>query len=159
MNLNLKKKDIHIKNPFTVFEVKNCLNADDYNDLYKSFPDIEYFDKNNIKYVRYGFDEKNRKIESDIWWNLPQIIRSSPDFIAKNDNTVFVEAKGYRGDLKIKVNDLIAYEHWNRILPLWLYVKNFDTKEENIIQFETMEKKIYQCETGQYQDNGKKYFI
>ena len=83
---------------------------------------IEYFDKNNIKYVRYGFDEKNRKIESDIWWNLPQIIRSSPDFIAKNDNTVFVEAKGYRGDLKIKVNDLIAYEHWNRILPLWLYV-------------------------------------
>ena len=120
---------------------------------------IEYFDKNNIKYIRYGFDDKNRKIESDIWWNLPQIIRSSPDFIAKNDTTVFVEAKGYRGDLKIKVNDLIAYEHWNRILPLWLYVKNFDTKEENIIQFETMEKKIYQCETGQYQDNGKTYFI
>ena len=47
MNLDLKKKDIHIRNPFTVFEVKNFLNAEDYNDLYKSFPDAEYFDKND----------------------------------------------------------------------------------------------------------------
>jgi hypothetical protein len=120
---------------------------------------VEYFDKNKLKYVRYGFDEKNRRIESAIWWNLPEVVRSSPDFIVSNDSTVFVEAKGYRGDLKIKVNDLIAYEHWNMIMPLWLYIRNFDTSEEQMIDFKNMKKKIYECETGQYQDNGKTYFI
>ena len=87
------------------------------------------------------------------------MVRSSPDFIVSNDSTVFVEAKGYRGDLKIKVNDLIAYEHWNMIMPLWLYIRNFDTSEEQMIDFKNMKKKIYECETGQYQDNGKTYFI
>ncbi len=61
MNLDLKKKDIHIRNPFTVFEVKNCLNAEDYNDLYKSFPDAEYFDKNDNGIAKDTFSSTSEK--------------------------------------------------------------------------------------------------
>ena len=61
MNLDLKKKDIHIRNPFTVFEVKNFLNAEDYNDLYKSFPDAEYFDKNDNGIAKDTFSSTSEK--------------------------------------------------------------------------------------------------
>ena len=72
---------------------------------------------------------------------------------------MFFEAKGYRGDLKIKVNDLINYEHWDKIMPLWLYVKNFDTNKEQVIEFKELRKYIYEGDTGKYADNGKTYFI
>tara|TARA_R110002110_G_scaffold93458_6_gene243150 strand:+ start:4095 stop:4541 length:447 start_codon:yes stop_codon:yes gene_type:complete len=120
---------------------------------------IEYFDNHKYHYLRYGFDEKNGRIESKIWWSLPDAIRSSPDFIVVNNSAVFFEAKGYRGDLKIKVNDLINYEHWDKIMPLWLYVKNFDTNKEQVIEFKELRKYIYECDTGKYADNGKTYFI
>ena len=59
MNLDLKK-DIHIRNPFTVFEVKNFLNAEDYNDLYKVFQ-MQYFDKNDNGIAKDTFSSTSEK--------------------------------------------------------------------------------------------------
>ncbi len=63
MNFNLKKKNIHIKNPFTVFEIKNFLKTEDYNDLFRSFPDTEYFDKNEEGITKDAFSSTNEKFD------------------------------------------------------------------------------------------------
>lgn len=123
----------------------------------------EWFIRNDCKFVKYGFDEKNGKVDSDIWFKLPEFVRSSPDYIVLGSNVVFCEAKGYRKQKKIKESDLLVYKEWNKILPLFLYFRNFDTNVEEMQSFDSIKKYIYNngkyCDYDFYPDNGKKYYI
>ena len=119
---------------------------------------IDFFKSRNIGYIRYGFDEKFQRVDSRQWWKIPEVIRSAPDFIAFGRTVAFVEAKGYKKELKIKINDLVSYEHWNRILPLFLFVRNFDNSNQYYLKWDNVKSIIYGCDTEKY-NNGKTYFI
>jgi mRNA-degrading endonuclease HigB of HigAB toxin-antitoxin module len=119
----------------------------------------EYFKREKFKYVRYGFDEKCGRVDSDIWWKMPEEIRSAPDYIVVNDVTVFFEVKGYVGTLKIKINDMVAYEHWSKILPVMMFVRNCGTHKEYSVEWKKVIEHMSKCEVGHYTDNGRTYFI
>ena len=70
-------------------------------------------------------DEKNNKVGKDIWFELPEFVRSTPDYIVLGKYVVFCEAKGYRKEKKIKESDFIVYKVWHKILPLFIYFRNF----------------------------------
>jgi len=119
----------------------------------------EYFRSNGMKYVRYGFDEKCGRIDTDIWWKIPEEIRSAPDYIVLRNATVFFEVKGYIGTLKIKINDMIAYEHWSKILPVWMFVRNCGSDKEYCVEWKKVIEHMSKCKVGYYPDNGRTYFI
>jgi hypothetical protein len=119
----------------------------------------EYFKRENFKYVRYGFDEKCGRVDSAIWWKIPEEIRSAPDYIVANDATVFFEVKGYAGNLKIKINDMVAYEHWSKILPVMMFAMNCITDKEYCVEWKKVIEHMSKCEVGHYADNGRTYFI
>ena len=72
---------------------------------------------------------------------------------------MFCEAKGYRKEKKIKESDLIVYKQWHKILPLFIYFRNFDTNQEEIEAYEDIINNIGYCEYSYYPDNNKKYYI
>ena len=119
----------------------------------------QWFEKHKYKYAKYGFDEKNKKVSKDIWFKLPDFVRSSPDYIVLGKDVVFCEAKGYRKEKKIKESDLIVYKQWHKILPLFIYFRNFDTNQEEIEAYEDIINNIGYCEYSYYPDNNKKYYI
>ena len=115
--------------------------------------------ENNCKFAKYGFDEKNEKVDSDIWFKLPQFIRSTPDYIVYRNKVVFFEVKGYRKEIKLKEEDLKVYKHWNSLMELYVFFRNFDTNQNTILSFDKIMEKIPYCEMSAYEDNGKKYYI
>ena len=119
----------------------------------------KWFVENNCKFAKYGFDEKNEKVDSDIWFKLPQFIRSTPDYIVYRNKVVFFEVKGYRKELKLKEEDLKVYKHWNSLMELYVFFRNFDTNQNTILSFDKIMEKIPYCEMSAYEDNGKKYYI
>jgi|ETNmetMinimDraft_5_1059913.scaffolds.fasta_scaffold24557_4 hypothetical protein len=119
----------------------------------------EFFKSHEMKYVRYGFDEKCDRVDFDMWWKIPEEIRSAPDYIVSNDDTVFFEVKGYFGELKIKMNDMVAYEHWSKILPVWMFVRNCESDKEYCVEWKKVIKHMSKCKVGHYPDNGRTYFI
>tara|TARA_R100000742_G_C4254948_1_gene72936 strand:- start:178 stop:633 length:456 start_codon:yes stop_codon:yes gene_type:complete len=118
-----------------------------------------WFVENNCKFAKYGFDEKNGKVDSDIWFKLPQFIRSTPDYIVYRNKVVFFEVKGYRKEIKLKEEDLKVYKYWNSLMDLYVFFRNFDTKQNTILSFDKIMEKIPYCEMSAYEDNGKKYYI
>tara|TARA_R100000742_G_C4277144_1_gene98770 strand:- start:125 stop:571 length:447 start_codon:yes stop_codon:yes gene_type:complete len=119
----------------------------------------KWFEKHKYKYTKYGFDEKNNKVGKDIWFELPEFVRSTPDYIVLGKYVVFCEAKGYRKEKKIKESDFIVYKEWHKILPLFIYFRNFDTNEEEIVAFVDIINNIGNYEYSFYPDNNKKYYI
>ena len=63
--------------------------------------------------IKLGFDEKKGQINSARFNKIPALIRAAPDYIVVGTKAVFVEVKGYRGQLKIKQADLSAYAVWS----------------------------------------------
>ena len=102
---------------------------------------------------------KNEKVDSDIWFKLPQFIRSTPDYIVYRNKVVFFEVKGYRKEIKLKEEDLKVYKHWNSLMELYVFFRNFDTNQNTILSFDKIMEKIPYCEMSAYEDNGKKYYI
>lgn len=119
----------------------------------------KWFVDNEYKFVKYGFDEKHDKVEKDIWFKLPQFIRSTPDYIVLGKNLVFVEVKGYRKEIKLKMVDIQQYKKWQEELPLFVFLRNFDTGENTWLSYESIMEQLPSCRTGVYEDNGQEYYI
>ena len=82
---------------------------------------IEYMERRQVRYVRSGLDalDFNGPI-----WKIPVFIRSIPDFIIFNqyDQPLFLEAKGFKGMVKLKIRDLKNYRLWNNHLEIVLFL-------------------------------------
>jgi hypothetical protein len=117
-----------------------------------------FFDKKNITYRRLGFDEKSDPIESNKFSLVPSVIRCLPDYIAIGNKAIFVEAKGFVDDLKIKEDDFEEYKKWNTIMPLSIFA--YDTKKKVIFYFELDQiiDSLHLFAKDKYHDNQKTYF-
>lgn len=61
MELNFKKKNKLIREPFTIFEIQDYLSSNDFKDLYENFPDEKYFDKNENGIIKDTFSSSSEK--------------------------------------------------------------------------------------------------
>ena len=119
----------------------------------------EYMNYYNLRYVRYGLDALDTDYPIGF---LQSFIRRAPDFIAfkKNNNSCFIEAKGFIGEVKIKIEDLEAYIEWDRRLVVLIVIhdeKNdtYSTNTLKDIHAIMLEK---ECKKGYYPEGeeGKK---
>ena len=64
----------------------------------------EYFKKfKNLYYLKIGFDQLN-PVPSSVWFKFPSFLRCMPDSIVVwEDKFFFIEIKGCRDTLKIKI--------------------------------------------------------
>ena len=104
---------------------------------------------NNIKFYKYGID--NHPFGSD-FFKVEKKIRSTPDYIAKNDRFCFVEVKGCKNNIKIKEKDIEAYKFWNNLMPLNYCFYSIIKNELKIISHSRLMELIPMCETGNYPD-------
>ena len=74
---------------------------------------MEMAGEKNWLVIKLGFDEKNGQINAARFNQIPALLRAAPDYIVVGNMAVFIEVKGYRGQLKIKQADLSAYAVWS----------------------------------------------
>tara|TARA_R100000742_G_C4265432_1_gene83450 strand:+ start:457 stop:963 length:507 start_codon:yes stop_codon:yes gene_type:complete len=95
----------------------------------------EYMDYYSLRYVRYGLDALDTDYPIGL---LQSFIRRAPDFIAfkKNNRSCFIEAKGFKGEVKIKIEDLEAYIEWDRRLAVLIVIHDeiSDTYSTNTLK-------------------------
>ena len=119
---------------------------------------LEYFSNKVVS--RFGFDEKQGNINSNDFFKVPELVRSAPDYIGIGTKAVFMEVKGYKGTLKIKRKDLVNYEYWNRIMPVFFFFYNAENGMKEIMSLDALNKLVDREDTtyGAFPDNGKRYF-
>tara|TARA_R100001594_G_scaffold78597_2_gene113204 strand:+ start:1564 stop:2028 length:465 start_codon:yes stop_codon:yes gene_type:complete len=118
----------------------------------------EYFKKKGVTLVRFGFDEKDPPMQTNEWFKLPEIVRSSPDFIIINKKSAFMEVKGFYQELKIKVHDLIMMNYWNQVMPLYLYCYDNSDQQSYTIKYQDLYDQIHIQPVDRYKDNQKVYY-
>jgi len=85
--------------------------------------------KKDGEYRRLGFDEKNDRVKSKTFYDIPHLIRCLPDFVwFKDCYHFFIEVKGCTDSLKMKIRDWLCYERWNEICEGRLYFYIYSVK-------------------------------
>lgn len=118
----------------------------------------EYLGMRGIEYIRFGFDEKNERIKRNVFFKIPEMLRGAPDFIVIDDESYFLETKGFRGTLKVKVNDLMNYDAWDRVMKLEFFCWDCDNDEPIRFPYAALKSKIFSQPMDQYPDNKKWHY-
>jgi hypothetical protein len=140
----------------------------DFNErVYASHPGeekaVQYFKSRGCQIVRYGPEKINKNMP---WYDVPRIIRNTPDYICSTPNILFLEVKTLKNNTcKLKVNDLKSYKYWNKYMSLYFFVNNADTgfKEVSILHIglieEIIRKNMKSIPMGYFDNNkDKKYW-
>ena len=118
----------------------------------------EFLDKRKIFYKNIGFDPKEDKIPTEIWWKVPNFIRKTPDmFIVTDKGFALLEIKGCRDSLKIKIEDYIQYLKWNEAGRLMFFCYSTTKEARYLFPLKALEQKFKDSYVGQYEDNKKFY--
>ena len=112
----------------------------------------------NISYIRYGFDQQNKRIESSKWFTLPQIIRNKPDFIVFQAISSFLEVKGCKDILRVKLDDIKSYDFYNKIMPLSFFFYSTTYRQIKMTTYKELKILITICPIDRYEDNNKEYY-
>tara|TARA_R100001443_G_scaffold3198_1_gene10145 strand:- start:12434 stop:12913 length:480 start_codon:yes stop_codon:yes gene_type:complete len=124
---------------------------------------IEYYNKIDASIIRMGNDEKGNKIPYKKIIILPDALRNMPEFIVIKNNAWFVEVKGGRDFIRIKLCDMDNYKWWDNLfksvsLVIFMYSTKLDTCKQ--ILFKDLIKFIEsnKIEIDVYEDNKKEYY-
>ena len=136
---------------------------DSFNDRANSFDvaDIEcesFLKKKNISYLRYGFDQNKDRIESKKWFMLPSIIRNKPDFIVFQTKSSFLEVKGCKDILRLKLDDIKSYDFYAKIMPLSFFLYSTTFSQIKLIKYNDLKVLTTICPIDKYEDNNKEYY-
>ena len=118
----------------------------------------EFFKNKGIPLIRFGFDEKEKHIDTKHWFKIPEIVRSSPDYILISKSSYFLEVKGFQKDLKVKITDLVMMDQWNRLMPIVIFAYDCGKDVPYVIQYKKLWDRIHTCPILRYQDNRKLYY-
>jgi len=90
---------------------------------------VSLLESKKIPYSRYGVDALDSKLP---WWNVPQFVRSAPDYIIFPDEKktpFFVESKSLKsGTVKLKKRDIKCYKVWNACMPVLFFIYDVDNR-------------------------------
>ena len=123
--------------------------------------DIEcesFLEKHKIEYMRYGFDQHNDRIKSEQWFKLPEIIRNKPDFIVFQSKASFLEVKGCKDILRLKIADIKSYDFYMQIMPLTFFLYSTTKNQHKLVPYKHLKVLTTIAPIGRYKDNGKEYF-
>lgn len=120
----------------------------------------EYLDAAKIVYKNIGFDSKEDRIPSQVWFKTPEFLRCMPDmfFMNKQGEFNFLEIKGCREEAKFKISDVLQYSLWNGIAPLYFFILDVKSDRTFLLSFEALMDKMGIADIGRYNDNNKVYF-
>ena len=119
---------------------------------------VEYLRKRNVFYIRNGFDQQNEKIPSNKFFKIPNVIRSQPDFIIITSDAYFLEVKGCKEILRLKLDDLKSYDFWDNQMSLYVFVYSTLERSHKIISYAKLSEIAYTCSMDYYEDNNKAYY-
>lgn len=117
-----------------------------------------YLKERNTYYIRYGFDQQEDRIPSDKFFKISKVIRSQPDFIIINNKSYFLEVKGCQDILRLKLDDMQAYNFWDNIMSLYIFTYSATKRKHKIIPYNKLSDIAHTCSMSYYKDNGKGYY-
>ncbi len=117
-----------------------------------------YCARNNITCARYGMDQLNSGITGKEFITIDKMVRNSPDYIMISRGTYFVEVKGCKDSLGMKLSDIESYRKWNEIMPVLYFVYSATFNQYKMIEHENFVNIIGICETKRYPDNNEEYY-
>ena len=118
-----------------------------------------WLDSRKIYYKVIGFDSHDDKVPSDLWWKVGEFLRSMPDILVIGKQSNFLEVKGCRNILRLKLSDLLNYIKWNDIEDLHFFIHSTTEKSNYLITIDDLldclATNIWVMK--KYKDNNKKY--
>ena len=110
-----------------------------------------------IPFWRLGFDEKENRLPN--FWEVHPLIRAMPDYICYNNNRLtYMHVKGTH---RVKINDLILYETWDRDLAFragMRIVFCFDNQDPIFLTWDQLKQKLTGCIIKEW-PHDKKQFV
>ena len=119
----------------------------------------KYLENKAIRYKRFGWDYTVDKVPGPDFVKLPEVMRSLPDYIIFNNKAYFVEVKGCKHFLRLKLCDMESYTFWNNIMDLFFFIYSSSGNKIYKKSHSDMNEITKHCETKVYPDNNKKYFL
>ena len=118
---------------------------------------VEYLKEKGIMHTRYGFDALF-DIPRDEFIKIPAHIARTPDYVAFASKAVFIEAKGCHDILKLKEDDIKAYDWWQEIMPITMFVYSTKESDHKLVAYRKLRDIALEGKTGRYHDNNKLYY-
>ena len=123
---------------------------------------LQYYKNRGIKIVRSGLDALYDDVPVENWIKIPKLIRNLPDFIIVGDKgNLFLECKGGKSHVHIKISELKSYSYWNDFIPVVMFVWSSTYSTIYRLKYASLMDLIKEqnYETGEYPDNGEKYHM
>ena len=120
----------------------------------------QFYKSKNIPIIRYGFDQYDpeKRIEKKDFYKVPELIRAMPDNMIITSKAYFLEVKGCRDILKVKLVDMKGYDFWDKIMPIIVFVYSNSNKHCYRAVYPRLKELLYSMGTkGIYPDNNKEY--
>jgi hypothetical protein len=120
----------------------------------------EYFTSKNIFWRTLGSDPKDdNPIPMDMFFKMPPFIQKMPDMFAISPTQfVFVEVKGCKDSLKVKLSDWTQYIRWNDIARFMFFVYSAANEKKFLFYLEDFHMMLDTSTVGKYRDNNKVYW-
>ena len=115
----------------------------------------KYFKNKNLFYKRLGFDEKEDRISSKAFGKFPIMLRNMPDgcVIGSDKEFYFIESKGFKENLGLKIRDIISYEFYEEhMAKICMFIHSSIEKKMKKIWFKDILKISKTCELKRYFD-------
>ena len=133
--------------------------SSNHRDLAQSKVDEYFENRDDLFYMRIGFDELDNKVLSKYWMCFPVFLRNLPDAcVVKDGFFYFVEVKGCRDYLRLKLEDMESYDKWDEIAPIVIFTYSSMAKEIKKISYKRLKKITINCDRERYEDNKKWYY-
>tara|TARA_Y100000768_G_scaffold80227_1_gene57077 strand:- start:20576 stop:21076 length:501 start_codon:yes stop_codon:yes gene_type:complete len=125
----------------------------------------DFCKRNDIWCQRFGITTRDSyAIPKQMFYKIPKLIKSAPDFLMVNKKFHFVECKMADKNsgmhVKIKQHDMKHYQTWANVGDLLFYIYNFKYNEAYLVEFyyiaEFINNKDYK--QGMYNENGRYYY-
>ena len=122
----------------------------------------KYCKDKNILFYKYGID--NHPFGKNLA-KIKREIRNTPDYIIQTNSnaaTYFVEVKGCKSEVGLKILDLKSYDFWNKLIKVYYYIYSVTFNETKLVSHPTLKKLVKGCKIKQYHDftayDDKKYY-
>ncbi len=118
----------------------------------------EFLKSKEIMYTRYGFDALF-DIPGYKFNMIPEVLKCTPDYMVFNRIASLLEVKGCGDVLRLKLLDMEAYDWWEKIVPLSMFIYSSKFDEHKILKYKDLKKVAITCETDRYHDNNKEHYL
>ena len=118
----------------------------------------EFLNTKEITWTQFGFDCRDTVSGKDfnkIDWRL----KCKPDFMVFRKEPILLECKGFRDILRLKIEDVKAYDWWLNFHDIWMFLFSTKTNNHYIYKYKDIRDVAVKCEVGVYDDNNKEHYM